>query len=262
MNESKLFSPIERNKIERLFIDCGYVLDFSNDSFQSFIKYSIDLDIYSDDFINLNKYGSDSKGHLFMTILDVESDEKVLKLLQDLLLYYDEEYSDDKDINLFVECKTIINSKIEINEPKLLTIEDCDDYLIKFKEDINSSIENDKYISALDRLHTFCIRYLRLICKKNNIQLSKKENKRLDTIYKAYIKSKNLESKMTSSLSKSMIKSLINQTQNLEKFNSVRNSQSMAHDNKTLLNEYESKYIVNSIICLIEFIQDIERDNY
>lgn len=259
MKNFKLFSPIEREKIKDLFINSGYVLDFTNESFKNFVLHSINIDVYSDDFKNQNTYGSDSKGHLFMTLIDVESDDKVLKLIHDLLDYYQDVYGENKNIKLFDECNEIINKKLGNYEPKLLSLEDCDNFLILLKEEINSSIERDRYISALDRLHTFFIRYLRLICEKNNITLNDNENKRLDTIYKKYIKSKNFESHLTSSLSKSMIKSLMMQIQNLGKFNNVRNNESMAHDNE-LLNEYESKYIVNSILCLIEFIQDIEED--
>ena len=44
----------------------------------------------------------------------------------------------------------------------------------------------------------------------------------------------------------------------LEKFNSVRNNNSFAHDNP-LLNQDEAMYIFNIITALLKFIQSIEK---
>ena len=46
----------------------------------------------------------------------------------------------------------------------------------------------------------------------------------------------------------------------LEKFNSVRNNRSLAHDN-ILLTKIEAQYILNNIIELVNFISSIEKLN-
>jgi len=46
----------------------------------------------------------------------------------------------------------------------------------------------------------------------------------------------------------------------LDKFNHIRNNQSLAHDNK-ILNSSESVFVINNIISLLHFIDTLEQKN-
>jgi len=78
---SKL-SSVEKRKIEKLLdMGTGYVLDFSNRTFQEFIIDSVEIDICDDKYA----YSSGSKANRLRAFWDQEPDYIVGKLLLDLL---------------------------------------------------------------------------------------------------------------------------------------------------------------------------------
>lgn len=113
---------------EELFdMGTGYVIDFSNNSLQRFIKGIIDIDIHSDD--GYKDYCS--KANKLRQIFDKESNLKVVQLISELLNYYENykfknnkliEYDKNKinDIRKDIEelrkeddCKVIIDEDVD-----------------------------------------------------------------------------------------------------------------------------------------------------
>lgn len=94
------------SNIERLFINQGYVLDFSNNSFQEFVERTIGIDIYSDP--GYEEYAS--KGNKLRQILKNEDDTIVITLIRALINYLEEEFLrknqsfSDYEKNLSVIC--------------------------------------------------------------------------------------------------------------------------------------------------------------
>ena len=79
-------SNVEKLKLETVFsLSGGYVLNFSNQSYQSFINHAIKLDIYNQKY---EIYGT-SKGKRLKALWEVEGDISVGKLIEEMLLYYD-----------------------------------------------------------------------------------------------------------------------------------------------------------------------------
>lgn len=76
-----------KNIFEELFnMKTGYVLDFSNRTFRTFIGNSIGIDIYNDP-----GYEDEiSKANKFRQIISNEPDNLVIKLLNDLIEYYED----------------------------------------------------------------------------------------------------------------------------------------------------------------------------
>lgn len=72
----------DKNVIKNFFNDSGYVLDFSNRTFDDFTYHSIGVRIQE-------KYGL-SKGKSFEAFIDEATDDKIIKLVKDLLTYYDD----------------------------------------------------------------------------------------------------------------------------------------------------------------------------
>lgn len=78
-------STIEKKKFEKLLeMGNGYVLDFSNRTFQEFIIESVSIDVYDDKYA----YYSGSKANRLRALWDQESSHIVGKLLSDLLEYW------------------------------------------------------------------------------------------------------------------------------------------------------------------------------
>lgn len=76
---------IEKLRFEKLFeMKGGYVLDFSNRTFQEFILSNADINIWDDKY----NYGSGSKANRLRAFMQKESDGVVGKLLGELLDYW------------------------------------------------------------------------------------------------------------------------------------------------------------------------------
>lgn len=127
---------IERDCIERLFgMGTGYVLDFSNRTFQEFIYSVLNIDIYS-------KYVGLSKAKILRAIIEEYNNVDVGKLLLELMRYMQaNKMINDDNREIFKLCVdignkligktiTITHKKVAQSEPVAITsIIDFDKYL-------------------------------------------------------------------------------------------------------------------------------------
>ncbi len=118
---------------------------------------------------------------------------------------------------------------------------------------VRDAIEKNEPESGLDRLHTFVIKYMRVLCEQHGI--STERSKPLHSLVGEYIRrlkdSGQIESEMTERILKSSISTL-------EAFNRVRNDQSLAHDN-VVLNYDESVLIFSHVASTVRFVAALER---
>ena len=108
---------IEKQKLERILnMDQGYVLDFSNRTFQEFIKDCLDIDIYKN-------YPNLSKAKILRAILENEKDIYVGKLINQLLKYKKEFHTiADNEKEDFIFCIDLSNrllGKVGVSEKKV-----------------------------------------------------------------------------------------------------------------------------------------------
>jgi len=105
----------------------------------------------------------------------------------------------------------------------------------------------------LDRLHTFVIKYVRSLCERSGITITRE--KALHNLFGEYVKFLRetgcIDSEMTIRILKSSISTL-------EAFNDVRNNQSLAHDNP-ILNYEEALLIFNHVASSIRFLKSLEK---
>lgn len=98
---------IEKLKFEELFnMRSGYVLDFSDNSFYSFVYTNSGLDIFNDKY----KFASGSKANRMRAFWNTEPDEKVGNLLLEILEY--------------LKTKKLLNNE-EFNKNEKLIYDDC-----------------------------------------------------------------------------------------------------------------------------------------
>lgn len=135
-------SSIEKKKIEKLLkMGDGYVLDFSNETFQEFIIESVCVDIYEDKYA----YSGTSKAKRLRAFWDQESEHVVGKLLLDLLEYWktqtliEDTKTSQVEQTIYDEC-----SKISARLMQIVTSED----LVPEKA-ANINIEQVQTISIL-----------------------------------------------------------------------------------------------------------------
>lgn len=250
---------IEKSKFESLFgMKSGYVLDFSDRTFQEFIVESIGIDIYDAKY----NYRSGSKANRLRGFWTNESNYLVGKLLDSLLQYWLSRVQsgninyDQSDEIAFKDCEKIVEKlkrETPVDNIDALQPNNEDKDFSLLSKSIKASIENNEPEVALDRLHTFVVKYIREICNKHSIIFNKETP--LHSLFGGYVKylveNNKIESKMTELILKSSISVL-------ESFNDIRNNKSLAHDNP-ILNYNESVLIFNDVSNVIKFIESLEK---
>ena len=132
---------IERDCFEQLFnMRTGYVLDFSNRTFQEFVYEKIEIDIYA-------KYQGLSKAKILRRIIADYDNVKVGKLLLELMRYMQaKDMVDSENIELFKKCKIFGNKLIG----KKVSIKPNNNE--KISSPVKSLIDYDKYIKELQNI--------------------------------------------------------------------------------------------------------------
>lgn len=246
---------MEKRKLERAFgMSSGYVLNFSNRTFEEFILDCTGIEIYDSKY----DYESGSKANRLRAFWKIESNYIVGKLLGEIFDNWDELNGDFNNTPLPEECLKIIQRlKLSAPVPDIASVEpnsDDKDFETLAKS-VREAIERNEPEIGLDRLHTFLTKYFRVLCKKHGITTEwEKPLHSLVGEYLKFLKKKELiESEMTERILKSSISVM-------EAFNKVRNNQSLAHDNE-VLNYDESLLIFGHVTTSIRFIESIEKSN-
>lgn len=244
-------SPVEIGVFEKLFkMRGGYVLDFTNKTFDQFIFESIDIDVRDGKYIEKveEKMYSASKANILRYIWNNEPENIIIKLLSDLTDYYESLY-DEVDEKLLNKAEQILS---KYNNDKFIDNNHPEIQIVNLINDINDSIKKGMPQFTLDRLHTLMCYYVEELCDKHGIQYTKKEDK-LNQMFKRYAEF--IDDKLESELSKTIIM----QTGSIfDKYNTIRNNKSYAHAND-ILNEAESLLIYSDIVNVFKFIQTIEQ---
>ena len=248
----------EKLKLEKIFeMDSGYVLDFSNRTLKNFIFETNNIELYDDKYID----NGDSKANRLRTIWQKENNYLVGKLTYEMLQYWKEKKSisynkiSEQEQILLDECFKIVNKLSENNivtEIEVIRGVDDDKDFSLLAKSIKESIEKNEPEVALDRLHTYLMKFIRKLCENHGIEITKEES--LNAIYGKYVKFIVANGKVESEMSQKILKYSINI---IEAFNDVRNNRSLAHDNQ-ILNYSESVLIFNNVTNSIKFIESIE----
>jgi hypothetical protein len=253
-------SSIDKVKLEKMFeMEGGYVLDFSNITFREFIIDNTNIDISDGKY----DYASGSKANRLKAFWAKEANYIVGKLISALLDYW--------------KTKRLINHR-EISQAEQALFDDCYTIAERLKQDsivenidaiqpysndkefsvlaksIRESIQNNEPEVALDRLHTYVVKYTRQQCDKYGISYDR--DKALHSLFGEYVKYLIQNGFIKSQMTERILKSSISI---LESFNNVRNYQSLAHDNP-ILNYHESVLIFNNVSSAIKFIEAIEKE--
>lgn len=253
-------SFIEKRTIERfLEMEQGFVLGFSNKTLQDFIIDSLGIDINDVKY----DYLSGSKANRIRGLLLLESNYNAGVLLENFCEYWinlihtrDKDYDQSDEIR-YKECLKIVQrlkSGGPVENLDSLTPNTDDQDFSKLSKSIKDSIEKNEPEAALDRLHTFVVKYIRELCSKHKIEYE--QNHPLHNLFGSYVKHLVSENLIKSEMTGRILKSSISV---LEAFNDVRNNQSFAHDNP-LLNYNESILIFNDVSNVIKFIESIEAE--
>lgn len=251
----------EKQAVEKLLgMSTGYVSDFSNRTFQMFIGDYFNIDIYDEKYSD----NGDSKANRLRCLFEKESDYLVSQVIEGLLehqIAYDQESTFiDKDPVEVLESRydrvrKVINrlkSQLPVENVSVIKPILNDTNFTLLAESVRKSIEQNNPIEALDRLHTYMVRYVRNLCTKHSIQYS--QSQPLNAIFGQYVRKLKEGGRIKSTMTLQILGAYVKL---LDEFNDVRNNESLAHDND-LIKENEALLILNSIANLIRFVDQIE----
>lgn len=253
-------SRIEKLKLEKLFeMDGGYILDFSNRTFNDFVYETLNVEVYADKFAD----NGESKANRLRTVWQKETNYNIGKLTSAMLEYWKQrklmsyQQVSQAEQNIFEECNKIAQrllQDITVEEIEVIRDDEQDFTFDRLAKSIRASIEKNEPEEALDRLHTYVMKFVRRLCEKHSIEFKKEES--LNAIFGKYVKFVVAHDKIESQMTERILKYSINV---IEAFNDIRNNKSFAHDNQ-ILNYAESLLIFNNITNTIKFVESIENE--
>jgi len=122
--------------------------------------------------------------------------------------------------------------------------------------DIMQALSRNEPTLVLDRLHTFSVKFIRELCDKKGIQTKDTNGKAyaLHSLGGMLLKYYHANNVFQSVFSEQAMKTSISL---FDRYNSVRNDQSYAHDND-VLNKAEATLAVRIMTATISFIDEME----
>ncbi|WP_020614731.1 abortive infection family protein [Sediminispirochaeta bajacaliforniensis] len=251
----------EKRYFEMLFdMGSGYVLDFSNRTFEEFFIDELNVEIYNEKY----NYYSGSKANRLRGYWSEESNYNVGRALNALLDHYkfltetSDFYKDQWNEEVFNRCRGVVErllSDTPVEDIQVFERITGDEDFDKLSSIIKECIERNEPETGLDRLHTFTVKYIRKLCEKHKIDFDREKplHNHFGKYVKHIVESGKIQSKMTERILKSSISLL-------DAFNDVRNNKSFAHDND-LLGYSESLLIFRNVASSIKFIEYIEGES-
>jgi hypothetical protein len=239
----------EKHNLEKLLgMSSGYVLDFSNRTFQEFVADSTGTDIFHEQYAR----ASGSKANRLREFWAKEPNHVVGKLVRDLLDQVGPSHP------LYQEGRRIADRLMQdapVQEVEAISPNAAGRDFEAITKAVRECIERNEPEAGLDRLHTFVIKYVRVLCEKYGINTERE--KPLHSLFGEYVKELKRSGRIESEMTERILKSSISV---LEAFSHVRNERSLAHDNP-VLNYSESLLIFNHVASSIRFIAALE-DSY
>jgi len=250
----------EKRKLERAFgMASGYVLDFSNRTFEEFILDSVGIEIYDEKY----EYDSGSKANRMRALWRIEPNHVVGKVLGDILNEWEEwnqkKYnpsSGEYEVPRFPDDCVKIVERLKAHSPvpeiEALKPNADDRDFEALARSVKEYIKRNEPENGIDRLHTFVVKYIRNLC--TNYGISIERSKPLHSAFGEYVKSLRAEGVIETEMTERILKSNISI---LDAFNKVRNEHSQAHDN-SIVSYQEALLIFNNVVSMIQYLESIE----
>jgi len=232
---------------EALSMGDGYVLNFSDRTFAEFFEDEFGIIIYSDKY----GYKGRSKARHVRAFIEIEDAYTVARVLRRLWDHRESHthYSQTPGHTAIKLGFFELLGKIEgiAGAPSTDAIDRFarDETLDELIASIQRDIAANKPAPALDRLHTYCMKKFGHLLDVHAVTWERQEP--LHSRVGKYVKALEATYQLHDA-SRQIIKSAIGI---FEKFNHVRNNDSLAHDND-LLYHAEARYIFDSITAIRE----------
>lgn len=238
---------------EALHMESGYVLDFSDRTFAEFFDDEFGINIYCEKYI----FNGSSKAKRMRAFIACEDEYTVSRVLRRIWEHHENLPShvhaeDNESIKRrFFDILAKIENKISIPRTDAIEMFTRDQTLEELVASIEREITANKPASALDRLHTYCMKRFGYLLDIHGVTWERQEP--LHSRVGKYAKVIESTYQMHDT-SRQIIKSSIGI---FDKFNHVRNNGSLAHDNDLLFHA-EARFIFDSITSILRFVKCLE----
>jgi hypothetical protein len=246
----------ERRVVEEaLEMGSGYVLNFSDKTFREFFEDQ-EITIYQE------KYASNgtSKAKHMRAFIEVEEAFTVCRVLRAFWEHRETVPIYNKVDRSALKARFFaVLDRLESGGaiPRTDAIDRFarDQTLDELVASIERDIGANRPAAALDRLHTYCMKKFGHLLDVRGIAWERAEplHSRVGKYVKALSQERELRD-VTSQIIKNSIGVF-------DKFNHVRNNQSLAHDNE-LLDSGEARFIYDSITAILRFVKSIEANKF
>ncbi len=238
---------------DALEMNSGYVLDFSDNTMREFFDDEFRIEIYQEKY----RFNGTSKAKHMRAFIEVEDGYTVVRVLRRLWEYRETipNLMQIEDIQGIKKRFTDLMIKMEMGAaaPRIDVIERfaADETLEEIIAAISRDIDAQKPVAALDRLHTYCMKRFGYLLDSHSIGWDRAEP--LHARVGKYVKALEAKHPLTD-ISRQIMKGSIGV---FEKFNHVRNNNSLAHDND-LIGNAEAHFIFDSVGAVLRFIKRLE----
>lgn len=235
----------------------GYVLDFSNRTFSEFFDDEFRISIYDDKY----SHRGSSKANRFRALIEVEEEYIVCRVLRRLWEHAETLPNIVQHENYDANKKRLFDLLSSIDSAGAVPRTDAIDRFTRDEtlEELVAAIERDiaanKPAAVLDRLHTYCMKKFGHLLDAHRVTWDRAEP--LHSRVGKYVKACEKDYPMRE-ISKQIIKNAIGV---FDKFNYVRNNDTLAHDNE-LPDHAEARFIFDSVTAILRFVKSVEATKY
>lgn len=232
---------------EALQMGGGYVLDFSDRTFNEFVSEATGIDIDEEKYRHLGT----SKANRLRTFWRIEPNHVVGQLIAAAAQYAE---AIGRPTDAVAGCHRVAERlRMSAPVPELAAISPNAtgrEFEILARS-LREAIERNEPEGALDRLHTFVVRYVRVLAAREGVTVD--DTKPLHSLFGELVRALRARGVIESEMTERILKSSIS---TLESFNHVRNDRSFAHDNP-LLSYAEALLIFNNVSASIRFLSSL-----
>jgi hypothetical protein len=248
---------IEQRHIETVFqMGGGYVLDFVDRTFRDFFA---EMRIDIDDAQYRNR--GTSKANRLRSFLQSTNNQTAGRAITRLLEYTADMHERRGEPLPEAESRSV--EKVRAVADRLLAGSPVVDLaameptspgeeMSLALDSIRASIERNTPEAGIDHLHTLMMHYTRKLCDRHGLAFEQGES--LNGVFGKYVRWLEAQNRLQAPMSLTIMKTSISI---LEKFNAVRNDQSLAHANP-VINKNEAILILSNITALIRFVRSLE----
>ena len=257
----KMIPRREREALEdALGMGGGYVLDFSDRTFDEFVYEAVGIDPAEKTSL-FAAYGT-SKAKRLRSFIERAVPAVVGKLLREMWAYREEmttptptdwEQVRERYFSAVARIEgrsdAIDTTEIEAFEPG----ETLEELVLAIRRDLDAK----KPQAALDRLHTYCMKRFAALIQRHGGEACGKDDP-LHSRVARYVKLLKQHRKMTT-MSERVLKSAIG---TFEAMNWVRNDKSLAHDNPDLVQMDEARFIFDSVTAVLRYAKAVDGQRF